>query len=325
MHRASRWVALLGALFALAAAPAAAQPGSGKPVRIVVSSAAGSTPDVVSRLLAQKMADSWNGSPVVVDNRPGALGAIAVENVMRSPADGSTLMFTDSAVWGITPLLSDKPPFDTLRDLQPVARVLIAPTFLVVSTKVPVSNVQELVAYAKKNPGKLTYGSPGNGSMHQLAAELFKELTQTDILHVPYKGAAQVGQAIMAGEIDIAFMGYTGAAPAIDKGAARIYGVTNEQRLARMNTIPTMQELGVKGMVISASMGFFAPSGLPREVNAKLYEAIAAALQNPEVVAKFDQLGLVPALQAPDAFTASIKGDLAQYAPLIKRAHIRVE
>jgi tripartite-type tricarboxylate transporter receptor subunit TctC len=325
MYRAIKWVALLGALSALAAGTAAAQPGSGKPVRIVVSSAAGSTPDVVSRLLAQKMADSWNGSPVVVDNRPGALGAIAVEQVMRSAADGSAIMFTDSAVWGITPLLGDKPPFDTLRDLQPVARVLIAPTFLVVSTKVPVSNVPELVAYAKKNPGKLTYGSPGSGSMHQLAAELFKELTGTDILHVPYKGAAQVGQAIMAGEIDIAFMGYTGAAPAIDKGVARIFGVTNAERLARMNTIPTMQEAGVKGMVIAASMGFFAPSGLPRDVNAKIFDAIAAALQNPEVLAKFDQLGLVAALQPPDAFTASIRNDLTQYGQLIKRANVRVE
>lgn len=313
--------------FALATVPslATAQSGPGKPVRIVVSSAAGSTPDVVSRLLAQKMSDAWQGSPVIVENRPGALGAIAVENVMRSPADGSTVLFTDSAVWGVTPNISAKPPFDTLRDLQPVARVLIAPTFLVVSTKVPVSTVQELIDFARKHPGKLTYGSPGSGSMHQLSAELFKQLTGTDILHVPYKGAAQVGQAIMAGEVDIAFMGYTGAAPAIAKGAARIFGVTTEQRLARMNTIPTMQELGIKGMVISASMGLFAPPGLPRETNAKFVEAAAAALHNPEVVTKFDELGLIPALQSGDAFTTSIRSDLAQYGALIKQAHIKVD
>lgn len=310
---------------ALSSLTAAAQPVPGKPVRIVVSSAAGSTPDVVSRLLAQKMSEAWQGSPVIVENRPGALGAIAVENVMRSPADGTTLLFTDSAVWGVTQNISSKPPFDTLRDLQPVARVLIAPTFLVVSTRVPVSSVQELVDYAKKHPGKLTYGSPGAGSMHQLSAELFKELTRTDILHVPYKGAAQVGQAIMAGEIDIAFMGYTGAAPALAKGAARILGVTTEQRLARMPNIPTMQDLGIKGMVISASMGFFAPQGLPRETNAKLVEATAAALHNPEVVAKFDELGLIPALQTGDAFTGSIRADLAQYGGLIRQAHIKVD
>lgn len=310
-------------LAAVVSLAAGAQPAPGKPVHIVVSSAPGSTPDVVARLLAQRMSESWQGAPVIVENRPGALGAIAVESVMRAPADGSTMLFTDSAVWGVTQNMSAKPPFDTLRDLQPVARVLVAPTFLVVGTKVPVANVQELIAYAKKNPGKLTYGSPGNGSMHQLSAELFKQLTGTDMLHVPYKGVAQVGAALMAGEIDVAFMGYTAAAPAINKGAARIFGVASEQRIPRMGTIPTMQEQGVKGMAIATGMGLFAPAGLSREASAKLVAAATAALQNPEVVAKFEELGLVPAMLSGDAFAASVKGDLAQYAALIKQANIR--
>ncbi len=313
-------------LAALPGLPAFAQPaGPGKPVRIVVSAAAGSTPDVVARLLGQKMSELWRGAPVVVDNRPGALSAPAVDNVAHSPADGSTILFTDNATWAITPFITAKPPFDAQRDLQAVAQVLIAPTFLVVGTKVPVTNVTELIQYAKANPGKLTYGSPGNGSPHQLAAELMKQLTGTNILHVPYKGVVQMATAIMAGEIDMAFMGYTAALPAVQKGSARIFGVSSAQRIASLPAIPTLQELGVNGLTIATTMGFLAPANLPRDLNAKFVEAITAAVQSPEVMARFQDLGLVPAVQSGDAFSASIRSDLVRYGDLIKRANIKTE
>ncbi len=320
---------ILSTALTLAALPCmsafAQQTGPGKPVRIVVSAGAGSTPDVVARLLGQKMSEWWHGAPVIVDNRPGALSAPAVDNVAHSPADGSTILFTDNATWAITPFITAKPPFDTLRDLQPIAQVLIAPTFLVVGSKVPVSNITQLIQYAKKNPGKLTYASPGTGSPHQLAAELMKQLTGTDMLHVPYKGVVQAATAIMAGEIDLAFLGYTAALPAVQKGSARIFGVASEQRIASLPAIPTLQELGVQGLVIATTMGFFGPANLPRELNAKFVEAIAAAVQSPEVTAKFQDLGLVPALQSGEAFTASIRGDLTKYGDLIKRANIKTE
>lgn len=314
------------ALTAMQGLSAWGQPAaSGAPLRIVVSAAAGSTPDVVARLLAQKMGESLQGMPVIVDNRPGALSAPAVDNVKSSPADGSTILFTDNATWAITPFITAKPPFDAQRDLQPIAQVLVAPTFLVVSTRVPAANITELIEYAKKNPGKLTYGSPGVGSPHQLAAELMKQVGGIDALHVPYKGVVQMATAMMAGEIDMAFMGYTAAQPAIQKGSARIFGVSSEQRIPSLPNIPTLQELGVKGLVISTTMGFFGPVNLSRDLNARFATAAAAAIQNPEVKAKFQDLGLVPALQSGDAFAATIRSDRVKYGDLIKRASIKTE
>ena len=268
------------------------------PIKLVVNFPPGGAADVIGRALAQQLSDALK-QQVVVENKPGANGNLGADAVAKSPNDGYTLLMSSGGAMTVNPFIYTKMPFDAEKDLVPVASVARVLVFLMTNPSVPVANVKEFVDYAKANPGKLSYGSAGTGSSPHLAGEMFARQAGFQAQHIPYKGAAQVGQAIMAGEIDIAFMGYTGAAPAIDKGAARIFGVTNAERLARMNTIPTMQELGVKGMVISASMGFFAPSGLPRDVNAKLYEAIAAALQNPEVVAKFDQLGLVAALQPP--------------------------
>ena len=320
---------LLSATLTLAALPgmqAIAQTGgSGKPVRVVVSAAAGSTPDVVARLLGQKMSEGLNGTPIVIDNRPGAFSAPAVDNVAHSLADGATILFTDNTTWAITPFVTARPPFDVLRDLQPIAQVLLAPGFLVVGTKVPANNINELVQYAKANPGKLTYGSPGNGSTHQLSAELMKQVMGIDILHVPYKGVVQMATAIMAGEIDMAFMGYTAAIPAVQKGSARIFGVSTAQRIPSLPNIPTLQEAGIKGLPISTSMGFLGPVNLPRDLNIKFVKAITVAVQSPEVVAKFQDLGLVPAMQSGDAFTASIRSDMVRYGDIIKRANIKAE
>ena len=319
----------LSATLTLAALPCiqaiAQTSGSGKPVRVVVSAAAGSTPDVVARLLGQKMSDGLNGAPVVIDNRPGAFSAPAVGEVAHSSADGATILFTDNSTWAITPFITPRPPFDVLRDLQPIAQVLLAPGFLVVGTKVPANNISELVQYANANPGKLTYGSPGIGSPHQLSAELMKQVLGIDILHVPYKGAVQMATAIMVGEIDMAFMGYTAAIPAVQKGSARIFGVSSAQRIPSLPNIPTLQEAGIKGLPISTSMGFLAPVNLPRDLSVKFVKAITMALQSPEVLAKFQDLGLVAAMQSGDTFTTSIRNEMFRYGEIIKRANIKAE
>ena len=314
------------ALAALMALPVTAQIAGGKPVRIVVTSAAGSTPDVLARLLATQMTEHWRGQSVIVENRSGGLGAIAVENVQRSSADGTTLMLTDSAVWAITQNIMPKPPFDAVRDLQPIAQVAIAPSFLVVNAKLPVKTVGDLVEMAGKSPGKMTYGTPGNGSVHHIRSELFKLQAGVDLLHVPYKGVSQASAGLAAGEVDIAFMGYTAVAPMIQRGAARIIAAATEQRMPLMPDLPTMTEAGIKGPEMSSTrMGIFGPPNMPRDSVSRIVEALNAALQSADIKTKLNTLGLVPAILSGEPFASSIRNDIVQYGDLIRRANIKAD
>ena len=303
---------------------AAAETFPSRPIHIVAGFAAGSASDINARLLGQWLSERL-GQPVIVDNRSGAGGNLASEVVVRAPADGYTLLYASTAIAINETLYAGKLSFNAQKDLTPVAGVVRTPVVMEVNKDLPIKTVAEFIAYAKANPGKLTYGSPGNGSTHQLSAELMKQVMGIDILHVPYKGVVQMATAIMAGEIDMAFMGYTAAIPAVQKGSARIFGVSTAQRIPSLPNIPTLQEAGIKGLPISTSMGFLGPVNLPRDLNIKFVKAITVAVQSPEVVAKFQDLGLVPAMQSGDAFTASIRSDMVRYGDIIKRANIKAE
>ena len=318
--------AALGVML-LALAPASiAQQYPSKPVRVVVGSGAGATPDVVMRIIASKLSETWNGNPVVVENRPGAAGTLAADNVVKSAPDGYTLLFSDNSTWSIDPHLFAKLPYDPLKDLVPVVQVGLLPAFLVVHKSVPVTSVEELIAYLKKNPGKLHYGSAGPGSMHQLLAERFKSLTGTDMVHVPYKGAAQVGAAIMAGEVQIAFMGYTGAAPAIQAGKAKVLAVGTEKRVASKPTIPTIDEAGVKGFFMSASVGLNAPAGTPPAVIARIASAVSGALKAPDVAARLTDLGIVSTpTSTPEEFARTVRSDYQKFGDLVKQIGVKVD
>ncbi len=297
-----------------------------KPVKLVVGSAAGATPDVFARIVAHKLSDAWNGSSVIVENKSGAAGTIAADYVAKSPADGYTILFSDNSAWGINPHLFSQLPYDPLKDLSPVVQVGILPLFLVVKKGVPATNVEELIAYAKKNPGKLHYGSAGPGSIHHLTGEMFKSMAGVDLVHVPYRGAPQMGTALLAGEIEMGFMGYTGAAAAIAKDKARMLGISTERRVAHYADVPTIAESGVLNFSISANVGMMVPVGTPPEVIQKISSAATEAVKSIDVAAKLATLGIMPTPSSTSLqFSQVVKADYEKFGRLVKQSGTKVD
>jgi tripartite-type tricarboxylate transporter receptor subunit TctC len=319
--------ALLLSFAVFAASPfAGAQAFPNKPVRLIVGSAAGSTPDVIARHVAQKLSESWGGNAVIVDNRSGAAGTLAADAVAKSAPDGHTLLLSDNSTWGINPHLFAKLPYDPLKDLVPVVQVGALPVFLVVHESVPVTTLGELIAYAKKHPGKLLYGSAGTGSIHHLTGEMFRAMTGADIVHVPYKGAAQIGTALLAGEVQMAFMGYTGAAPAIAQGKAKAIAVASEQRAPGHPNTPTMNEAGIAGFFMSANVGLNAPAGTPQSVIDRISASVAEAVRAPDVASKLSGLGIVTTTaSSPRQFAQVVRADYDKFGNLVKQSGAKVE
>lgn len=311
-------VALAGCTAALA------QGYPNKPVRFVVGSAAGSTPDVVARLVAQKMTEDL-GTPVIVDNRPGASGTLASDAVAKAAGDGYTLLFADSSAWAINPHLFSKLPYDPRKDLVPVVELGILPMFLVVNASVPATNLQQFIAYAKKSPGKLSYGSAGNGSIHHISAELFKSMSGIFVTHIPYRGAAQVGTAVMAGEVDMAFMGYTAAAQAVNYGKVRILAIGTAKRLPAFPKLPTLAESGLPGFEMYATAGILAPANTPPDIIKKMHDAAAAAAKTSELTARFAALGVGLRAGSTQEFGATIRAEYEKFGKLVKLSGAQVD
>jgi tripartite-type tricarboxylate transporter receptor subunit TctC len=322
LRRITNLLAGLSVLLATAVAWPQAYPS--KPVKVVVGSAAGTTPDVVARFIVQKLGDTW-GSPVIVENRPGAAGMVASEFMTKSPRDGYTLLFSDNSSWAINPHLFAKIPYHPLTDFAPVIQVGVLPMFLVVVPSVPAASLQELLDYARKNPGKLSYGSAGNGSIHHITTELLKSMAGVDFVHVPYKGAAQSGAALLAGEIQMAFSGYTGVAQGLGSGRLRMIAVSTGQRSPLMPNVPTVSEAGLPGFDMSTPIGFNAPAGTPRDVIAKLNAGIAAAVGTQEVTTRMASLGIATAATSPEQFGALIRAEYEKFARLVKLSGARVD
>ncbi len=226
--KAMRLFLLVLAIGALASVPAAAQSYPAKTVKIIVGTSPGGSPDVFARLIAQKMSESWG--PVVIENRIGANGNIAAEMVSKSAPDGYTAYVCDSAIWAINPHLYAKVPYRTLADFAGISTISTLPTFLTVHPSVPAATYAEFIAYAKKNPGKLSYASPGNGSTHHITTELFKSLAGISMVHVPYKGMGQAGPALIAGDVQVAFSSYTAMAQYARAGKVRILASADGKR-----------------------------------------------------------------------------------------------
>jgi tripartite-type tricarboxylate transporter receptor subunit TctC len=295
-----------------------------KPVKFLLGSAAGSTPDLMGRLIAQKMTESL-GVPVIIDNRAGASGTVASDAVAKSAADGYTLLFADSSAWAINPHLFSKLPYDPLKDFAPVVEIGILPMFLVVKASLPASTVQQLMDYAKKNPGKLTYGSAGNGSIHHISAELFKSKSGTFVTHIPYRGAAQVGTGLMAGEIDMAFMGYTAATQGVSTGKVRIVAVGTSQRLDAFPSLPTLAESGLPGFEAYATAGLLAPANTPADVVKKLRDAAAGAAKSGDLLARFAALGVGLRVGSTAEFGAVIRAEYEKFRKLVKLSGAQVD
>ena len=294
------------------------------PVRMVVPQAAGSSTDNFARLLAPELGRQL-GQPIVVDNRPGGALTIGIDAVAKAPPDGYTIGLGPVGALAITRHMVAKLPYDIDRDLQPVALVQVGYMMLAVSPSLPVSSVRELISYAKSHPGKLSNASSSNGSPGHVSGELFKYMTGTEIVHVPYKGGAAAIGDLIAGNVDLMFESANSMAPHVKAGRVRALGVSGARRSTAFPELPTIAEAGVPGYEVSAWSGVIAPAGLPRPILDRLNGAVNAALVTPETKKRIDELGSEGGGGTPEQFAEIIRRDSAKWAEVVKRSGARIE
>lgn len=314
---------LLGALAFVVQAGALAQAYPSRPIRVVVPNPAGGI-DVYMRVMLPKMVE-FLGQQVLIENRAGASGAIGAENIARSAPDGYSLLFATSAVLVTSPFLNKNLPYDPVKSFTPVSRVLEPIELIVVNASLPVNSVKELIDLAKRNPGKLSYGSSGVGTIPHFDGELFKAAAGVDLLHVPYKGIAQILPELVGGRIDVAFPGVTSAAAHIASGKVRVLAVLDAKRYERMPDVPSIVDTLPGFRQAPIWFGLFGPSGLPRPVVERLHAAIVKALEAPEVRAKYQATGMRMVGSTPDDLAASMKADTELIAKLVKLVGIKPE
>jgi len=321
MKIANTTVALVALL--LGVGQACAQSFPSRAIHFVVPYGSGGSPDVMSRILAQKLGENV-GQPVVVDNRPGASGIIAAEVVVKAAPDGYTLFIADTGHVAINPALRSKLPYDPVRDFTPITLAVSTPLFLAATATLPIYTVKDLIAYAKSKPGQ-PYGSSGNGSPHHLAVELFKLLTGVNMTHVPYKGVAQSVPALVAGDVTVLFAALPSLSPHVKSGRVRLLAVGTANRTPIKPEVPTLAESGAPGFEIDADIGFLAPAGTPQEIVLKLNAEILKVLRMPEVKQRLATLGIDVMGTTPEQYAEAIRAKIQKYAKLVKDAGLHVD
>ena len=317
-----------GLLPAVAGAQGQDQDFPSRTIRFIVPYASGGPLDQAARVLAEQMRESL-GQPVIVENKPGAGGNIGADMVAKASPDGYSIVMGAVATHAINPYLFKKMPYDANRDFTPITRVAVVPNVLVVAPawagREKIDSVAALVAYARAHPGKLNYGSGGNGSAGHLAGELFKSMAGISMVHIPYKGAAPAKLELMSGELHVMFDNLASATPQIRSGQLKALAVTTLERADAQPDLPTVAESGVPGFDINTWFGIFAPAGLATAVLDKLYQAAVAALKSPEVVAMLDKMGARPAPMAPKAFADYIRAEQRKYEVIVKQSGATVD
>mgnify|MGYP002480156716 FL=1 len=284
-----------------------------KPITFVVPQAPGGANDVIARAVAQGLENSL-GQPVVVENRPGANGNLGTGQVARSAADGHTFLVTAQSAYTINPALYSRVPFDPIKDFTPVMQLAVAPYLLVVNPNFPAKNLNELVAYAKANPGKVEYASAGNGTLNHLLGEMLKKQKGVELLHVPYKGASAAATDVVAGQLPMTFGGFPGVMPFVASGKLRVLGVASN----RPTTLaPEIAPLG-KDLAVTSWYGLFAPAGTPKPIVDRLYQSIRAVLARPEMGERFKTLGAERVESDPQSFKAMLPAELARWKQVVK-------
>lgn len=316
---------LLAALLVLFAAQTALaqSPYPKGPVKILVGFTPGTAPDLAARILADRFAEVW-GTPFVVENVPGAGSNIATDRVAKAAPDGATLLMGGNSSLVINPSLYETLPFDPVKDFAPISQVFIAANVLVVPSEVPVKSVDELVALARAQPGKLTYGHAGVGTSQHLAAELFKYMAHVDIAPVPYRGTTAMMPDLLAGRLTLSFANIVNVLPLAREGKLRPLAISSIKRSALAPEIATMDELGYRGFEAVPWFGLLAPAGTPQDVVDRLHDETVRTLAMPAVRKKFDELGLDPVGNTPAELAAIIAKETPAWAKVIKDAGIKL-
>ena len=294
-----------------------------RPVRLIVGQSAGGNADIIGRALAEGLSERF-GQSVVVDNRGGASGIIAIELVVGAQPDGHTLLLVASS-FGVNPALNRKLPYDQQRDLAPITLVATAPNVLVVGPALPIRSVAELIQIAKSKPGQLTFGSSGNLGSPHLAGELFKLMTGVDMVHVPYKGAPASLTDLIAGRISLSFASLPSAIGHVRSGRLKALAVTSEKRFSLVADLPTVAELGLPGFETSAWQGLLAPANTPRAIVSRLNADVAWAISSPAMRTLLIANGAEGVGNSPEAFGGFVQAQISKWTKVIRAAGIQAE
>ncbi|MDO9709743.1 Bug family tripartite tricarboxylate transporter substrate binding protein [Paracraurococcus lichenis] len=322
MHRPTRRL-VLAATLGLAALPARAEaPWPNQPIRLIVPFSAGVS-DTIARLVGTEMSKSL-GQPIVVENKAGAGGNIGSDACARATPDGTTFCLGTISSHAINPAITPRMPYDVARDFAPITQLASQPNAIAVANDLPAKSIPELVAFLKRKPGELAFGTSGVGTSVHLAGALFMQMTGTRIEHVPYRGSGQVTTALMTGELPMAFDNLSSVLPFAREGKFRILGVTSLQRSPAAPEIPTVAE-SVPGFESLSWHGFFAPAKVPPAIIARLHDEAVAALQNPAVAQRFRELGITPVGNTPEEFRAFVAGETARWGEVARRANISLD
>jgi len=308
---------LFACLLALLPTLAGAQSWPVKPVRIVVSSGAGGTADILARMVGERLAPSL-GQPVVVENRPGAGGHLGAGLVARAEPDGYTLLMSGSPTHSVGPHLFKRLAYDPMRDVPPVAMVATAPNLLVVNASLPVKSLDDLVRLARAKPGQLTYSSAGNGTSGHLAAELLKSEARIDMRHVPYKSGPEAVTGVLSGDVDFIFFTVPALLPQVETGKLRTLAITSAARSELVPNVPTVAESGFPGFEVLGWYAVFAPRETPKPIVTKLTTEIEKIVQLPDIRGKMIQLGAEPRYMNPDELTRFVSVESPKWGQLIR-------
>ncbi len=320
---------LTAAAFAISSLTAQAQSWPSKPVRIIVPFPPGGTTDIVARSLGAELQKMWQ-QPVVVENRAGAGGNVGAEAVAKSPNDGYTLLMGTVGTHSINAALfaqsGNKMPFDAVKDFVPITLAAGVPNVMVINSKIPVNTVNEFIAYAKARPGQLNMASSGNGTSIHLTGELFKTMTGTYMVHLPYRGSAPALTDLLAGNTNVMFDNLPSALPHIKSGRLKALAVTSRERSPALPDTPTIEEAAnLKGFDASSWFGLFAPAGTSRAIVDKIQSDVTKALAVPEVRERFVAQGAQPGGNTPDQFAAFIRAEIEKWTKVVKASNAKID
>lgn len=314
----------LAAMVAACVPPVSAQSYPVKTIKLIVPFAPGGPNDFLGRLVGQKITEQL-GQTVVVENRGGAGGTLGMDAVAKSPGDGYTIGMAGTSNVAVAPSLYARLPYDPLKDFAPIINVAHVPYGVGVNPTVPAQTVKQLITVAGRKAGLLSYGSSGTGSISSLAAELFKSMSKTDVVHVPYKGTAPALTDVVAGQIDMMFADLAVMQPHATAGKLRIIAGTGAKRPISAPQLPTIAESGLPGYDVAPWFGVAGPSGIPRDIIVRLNGTIAAALKSPEVLQRLNTLGYEPIGGSVEQFAATIRSDVVKYGKVIRAAGIKAD